>query len=246
MPNLINQTIRDRKIAFADGVIRAIHGGMHTVQRDTASRPNKLALPRETYYELLGGQSSYPHLIFRNGKPYQEMRPYIFGLEPTFAEKPAVIYDRSLDPREDLTFLKRRNPDYTVEIEIKNPQHYRIQTNLLIKVRTRAPEVQTFPKNEWIAIETLREMITEQEYRRYIKYGFILVQGASGKIYQIFREDRHIKVWVKGEVVEELCVYIKDTKIPKTDKLIAFKTMIEVNEQEIRNYSNVYQMRKAA
>ena len=52
-----------------------------------------------------------------------------------------------------------------------------------------------FPKNEWVALNTLREMITETEFRKYLKYGFLLVRGASGDVYQIWRVKHHVNVW---------------------------------------------------
>jgi hypothetical protein len=118
------------------------------------------------------------------------------------------------------------------------------RSNLTIIVKSRADIERGFEENERCALETLREMISESEYRKYIKYGFILVQGKSGRIYQIFRRAHHIKVWEKGILVEELCIYLKDPKIPKTDKVIALKTIIEISEEEARKLSNVYPMLK--
>jgi hypothetical protein len=43
-------------------------------------------------------------------------------------------------------------------------------------------------------------------------------------------------------MVEELCVYIKDSSVPATDKLVAFKTMIETEEDEFRKLGNLYKM----
>jgi len=94
------------------------------------------------------------------------------------------------------------------------------------------------------AIETLREEISEFEFRRYIKRGFITVVGSSGRVYQIFRDRQHIKAYWQGQLIEELCIYIPDGNVPVTDKLIAFKTMIDINEDEFRKYSNVYKMTK--
>jgi hypothetical protein len=122
----------------------------------------------------------------------------------------------------------------------------KLKINLMIQVKSRVNLVRNVNENEKVAIETLREMITESEFRKYIKYGFILVIGQSKRIYQIFRNSWHIKVWYKGQLEEEICVRIKDTNVPPTDNLIAFKTMIEADEDEIRTLGNVYNMRKAA
>ncbi len=119
---------------------------------------------------------------------------------------------------------------------------WKIKSNLSINIKTRANFYYRYPKSEWVAMETLREMITEQEFRKYLVYGFILVEGQSGKVYQIFRSQDHIKVWEKGNLVEELCVFLSNRQIPPTDKLIAFKTMIEANEKDIKILANVYRV----
>jgi len=116
--------------------------------------------------------------------------------------------------------------------------------DIIVKSRTRP--LNGISDQEWKAIDTLREMITESEYRKYIKYGFLLVRGISGRIYQVFRENQHTKVWKDGKLIEEICVRIADRGIPETDSVIALKIMIETNEDEARKMANVYPMKKAA
>lgn len=115
-----------------------------------------------------------------------------------------------------------------------------------IIVHSRADIIKGVPKNELCAIDTLREMITEAEYRRYMIHSFITVPVPSGKIYQIFRNSQHIKVWQKGVLVEELCIYLKDSKIPPTDKVIALKTMLETDEEDTRKLGNLYKITNRA
>ena len=118
--------------------------------------------------------------------------------------------------------------------------------HLTILVPSRAEFYSAFSKEEWKALSTLRDMITEYEFRKFLKYGFINVKGISGKIYQVFRQSGHIKVWQNGTLLEEICVTIMDRRIPYTDKLIAFKTIIETDENSIYKMGNVYNMRKVA
>lgn len=122
-----------------------------------------------------------------------------------------------------------------------------LKSKLTIIVKSRANPIKNVPENEQVAIETLREMITEAEFRKYIKDGFILVRGRSGRVYQIFRDRHHTKVWEKGKLVEEVCVRI-DSKanVPPTDNVIAFRTAIMCSEDEFRKLGNVYKMRQAA
>ena len=121
-----------------------------------------------------------------------------------------------------------------------------IKSNLFIKTKSRARLIYKMPENEQVAIETLREIITETEFRKYLKFGFVLVKGKSGKTYQIFRNTSHTKVWSGGKLIEEICVKIADYNIPPTDNVIAVKTMLETSEEECYKLANVYKMERAA
>lgn len=129
----------------------------------------------------------------------------------------------------------------------KEVKRQRIKSNLLVLTKSRGGVINNIPENEQVAIESLREEITEAEFRKYMKYGFVLVEGRSGKTYQIFRNAHHTKVWKGGKLVEEICVRIKnDLKVPPTDNVIAFRTMILCDENEFKKLGNVYNMTKAA
>jgi hypothetical protein len=117
-----------------------------------------------------------------------------------------------------------------------------LRKNLRIIVKSRAKPIFNVLPQENRAIDTLREMITEEEYRKYLKFGFILVKGRSGLTYQIFRNESHTKVWKNGKVIEEICVRIKEHNIPPTDNIIAFKTIIETSENQFHKMGNVYKM----
>ncbi len=144
-------------------------------------------------------------------------------------------------------FSAKNSINIPFEYSLKEVRKYKIRNNLVsILVKSRAEDYRNIPKNEWCAIETLREMITEAEFRKYITHGFILVKGKKGHIYQIFKNRDHTIVWEKGKVIEEVCVRIKDKKIPPTDNVIAFKILIETSEDEFRKLGNVYNMRMMA
>lgn len=133
--------------------------------------------------------------------------------------------------------------------KIKNDlKRSKLRLNLTPVVKSRSTPIGTSLKdNERKAIETLREEITEKELRKYLRYGFVLVQGKSGKTYQIFRNAYHTKVWLGGKLVEEVCVRLSsDSMVPPTDNIIAFKRMIETDEDEFRKCGNVYNMAKKA
>lgn len=123
----------------------------------------------------------------------------------------------------------------------------KIRSNLVIHVKSRNIQPsREIPENEQIAMETLRESITEAEFRKYLAFGFVLVEGKGGTTYQVFKNRSHTKVWKNGKVVEEICIRIDDCKVPPTDSVIAFRAMIKTSEEDFRKMGNVYNMREAA
>lgn len=145
---------------------------------------------------------------------------------------------------------------------IINPILYRLQSTIVlpdtfscvpvpfhgydIHIHVRGNPVTATHENEKTALQTFREMVTEKEYRKYLRYGFINIKAASGKIYQICRENAHVKVWKSGLLLEEICVRISNQRIPPTDRVIALMIMIETDEKAFRNLGNIYKIRKAA
>jgi hypothetical protein len=133
----------------------------------------------------------------------------------------------------------------TLQAVIKNT----VKANLCIY--SKSSRVAFYDKSidvraEKVALETLRDMITEQEFRHYLRYGFLTVRGSSGRAYQIPRDGHHTKIWEHGKMIEEVCVRIKDGKVPLTDNVIAFKVMIETNEEMFKALGNVYKNKVAA
>jgi len=166
-------------------------------------------------------------------------RDHVMGRFPT----PAYEFD--MHPRDPMDYPRGGNPFLEPATKADKFQA-QLKKNLTIIVKSRAAPINNVPENELIAIETLREMITETEFRKYIKYGFLLVRGTSGNVYQVFRNQSHTKVWKNGKLIEEICVRIDNDEIPPTDNVIAFKVLIEVSEEEFKKRGNVYPMAKAA
>jgi len=136
--------------------------------------------------------------------------------------------------------------EYTIEINPVNPKKLKLQDNLRVSVKTRADYSNNVSDNEKAALGTLREYVTELEFRKYLKYGFVLVKGMSGNVYQVYKNKAHTRVWKNGKVIEEICVRLKGFEAPPTDNVIAFKTMIEADESEFKKLGNVYNMQYAA
>ena len=194
-----------------------------------------ITMPRDLYHEAICSHEFLRYGAIRFDETSKNalagmVLPKIMGMNieigDKFEVKTSPLYNRTID----LTRLWH--------------QMWFSLHNLVILVKSRVRDEYDHFNNmspeESKALDTLREMISEADFRRYLVYGFILVKGLSGKIYQISRFQRHTKVWKKGKKVEEICAYIKDPKIPQTDKLIAFKTMIETDEELFRKAGNVY------
>jgi hypothetical protein len=117
-----------------------------------------------------------------------------------------------------------------------------LRSNLVIVVKSRACPIQGASPEEQTALETLREIISESDYRKYVKHGFLMVQGSDGDMYQVFRTRSHTKVWRDGKVIEEVCVRIKDAAVPPTDNVIAFRTLIQINAEAFKEMGNRFPM----
>ena len=95
------------------------------------------------------------------------------------------------------------------------------------------------PANEILALQLLRKMVSQEVFRKYLKYGFVTVQGPSGLTYQIQRKSHIVKVWDQGKVLCTLCVYLKDKTIPPTDEVVAKMIIAECDEADIWKRANV-------
>jgi len=94
---------------------------------------------------------------------------------------------------------------------------------------------------ELVALQLLRRMVPHEVFRKYLKHGFVTVQGPSGLTYQIERGKHHIKVWKQGQLVSELCVYLRDHTIPPTDEVVAKMVIVECcDEIDIWRRANIY------
>jgi hypothetical protein len=115
----------------------------------------------------------------------------------------------------------------------------RLRQNMVVRSVSRQIEIKQRSAAELVARRTLRDMLLESEYRRYLTNGFIMVKGASGKFYQIFSDQRHIKVYEKGVLTDELCIRTVEN-CPPTDHVISMKLMAELEEHNLWKESNVY------
>jgi hypothetical protein len=92
---------------------------------------------------------------------------------------------------------------------------------------------------ELVALQLLKSMVKSDVFRKYLKYGFVTVQGSSGLTYQIQRKSHFIKVWNMGKLLCTLCVYIQDQSIPPTDDVVAKMLICECDEIDIWRRANI-------
>ena len=188
-------------------------------------RVEKVVLTRKKYHELISLDVDLSHITGHNRASVGNL----WGAEITIGDECKVS----------------TNDQFHIwDEKINFTSHFFCGLNIFVK--SRAQPLYRIGSNEWTAINTLRDMISESDFRKFAKHGFILVNGKSGNIYQVFRKSPHTRVWKNGKVIEEVCVRIKNHNIPPTDNLIAFKTMIETDEEEFRKSGNVYNMKTAA
>jgi hypothetical protein len=93
--------------------------------------------------------------------------------------------------------------------------------------------------NEIVALGLLKSMIPDDVFKKYLKYGFVTVQGESGLTYQIQRKSHIIKVWSAGSTVATLCVYVSNQSIPPTDDVVTKILICQCDEADIWKRANV-------
>ena len=86
------------------------------------------------------------------------------------------------------------------------------------------------------ARETLRRVLGEDKFRRFLKHGFVSVQAKSGLIYQIFPGHGITAVYRDGEMIERLCVVLRGS-FPPTDSLIMRYLLILNDERDFRKHA---------
>jgi len=130
--------------------------------------------------------------------------------------------------------------------------------------RNLSPNIQFTPKittietvEEKKAMQSLRDVVTEKEYRKYLINGYIMISGSKyfmevpdkvrglkmPFVYQVFKNQSHIKVYSQGKPVCELCIHTEGC-CPPTDHILNMKMMLEHDEKDLWDASNYYDIRK--
>ena len=90
------------------------------------------------------------------------------------------------------------------------------------------------------ARETLRSILGDERFRRFVCNGFVSVQAKSGRTYQIYPGHGMTIVYDRGKPIEKLCVVLRGDFAP-TDSLITRYLMILNDEQQFRTFANIHQ-----
>jgi hypothetical protein len=139
----------------------------------------------------------------------------------------------------------------TWAIELTKTDMFRnqIRRQLASNVISRSAKFwsQHHQESEQRARELLRSLITPKEYREYLKKGFIVIQGPSGMIYQIFGGNKMIRSFIKdksGKLIqhENICIVFSDPydNLPYTDWVIMRKMIVENDEFGMRKIANIF------
>lgn len=107
-----------------------------------------------------------------------------------------------------------------------------------VRLRGRPSFIDSLNPTEVKALQLLKSLVSAENFRKYLKYGFVTVKGLSGLQYDIYRIQR-IKVFDGHIQVAKLCVHLKGNQ-PPTDEVIAKVLMCECSEHEIWQRSNKY------
>lgn len=136
--------------------------------------------------------------------------------------------------------------DFSISKEAYKAYHFRqkMKSNLLIQVKSRNyPIAKSISPAEEIARNSLRDLLSEQEWRRYVTNGFIMVKGQSGRFYQVFNSSNRerIRVYYKNKHTHSICIH-SDQSVPPTDHVLNMKLLIELDEQTVWKGGNVSTM----
>jgi hypothetical protein len=122
------------------------------------------------------------------------------------------------------------------QLRIEAPRN---KKNEFVRAALSHAQFDIVPENEITALGLLKSMLSPDEWRRYLTYGFIVIRGQSGLEYKIARNKSHVVVFKKGQIMAELCVSVNGG-VPPSDAVIARKILIEVDEKDIWARANVH------
>lgn len=131
------------------------------------------------------------------------------------------------------------NPNPFIAPGERMRQMIRDRMSPAIRVRKMMP--MKIDEREVRARQTLRRIIGEQAFRKFIRDGFITVVPKSGLTYRIFSGHGMTQVYDRGIMVDRLCVVLQG-QFPPTDSLIMRYLLILNDEGEFSKYAVKHQV----
>jgi len=131
------------------------------------------------------------------------------------------------------------NADGMITHAKKENLRQKLKGNLISPYRKRIALISPETLAEEKARISLRDMLPENEWRRYVTNGFIMVKGKSGKWYQIFnRSHERVRVYEKGIYTTQLCIHTVN-ECPPTDHVLNIKFLAEFDEDTLWAGANI-------
>jgi hypothetical protein len=118
-------------------------------------------------------------------------------------DKNVIVYDPAPDPKQRLSKIIS---DRQAPLIISSPKH-------------REPVGHPTDIREWRARQTLRELIGDDAYCRFLHTGIVSVRGESGMVYNIRPGYSMVEVFKGGQLTDRICIQSKGS-YPPTDTLI--------------------------
>lgn len=134
--------------------------------------------------------------------------------------------------------------NYSGEIKPRTPEtrlREIMRTRMAPVIIVRTPAGLAQDQREEAARQTLRRVIGDRKYRRFLSHGHITVRGQSGLVYQIFPGHGITRVYKDGVQTERLCVVMKGD-FPPTDSLIMRFLLILNDEADFRSHAITHQV----
>lgn len=106
-----------------------------------------------------------------------------------------------------------------------------------MRPRAESVDFSNATPEELTALQLLRQLVGQDEFRHFLRYGFVMVRAPSGLRYQIHRGRHVVDVWNERERVDGICVYLSG-RFPPTDGVITRMLMAERDELELWRRGN--------
>lgn len=99
-------------------------------------------------------------------------------------------------------------------------------------IETRYKPVHIGDDAERRAQQLLKTLVSPEEFKRYLKRGFITERGPTGRVYQIFGGYDRVRVFDGNKPSEFVCIVFKTSGMPHTDWVVMRLLMIRFSEEE--------------